>query len=116
MDLDAAGPAVGPAQGHEGLGAGGQGGQCRGTGVGLRVDAPDLAVVEFGQDGLGGELEVENEQGRNMPGRLSRVPRSPRHAVPSSVDLIGRHPATLRMPKSGLVKKAQRFTRKRIFA
>ena len=37
-------------------------------------------------------------------------------SMASLVDLASWHPATLRMTESGLVKKPQRFTRKRIFA
>ena len=72
VDLDAAGLAAGPAQGHGFPGAGGQGGQGFGdAGVaGAQGDEPDLAVVEFGEDGLGGELGVEDQQRRVVPGDL----------------------------------------------
>ena len=70
MDFDAAGLAAGPAEGHGGPGGGGQGGQGLGdAGVaGAQGDEPDLAVVEIGEDGLGGELGVEDQQRRVVSG------------------------------------------------
>ena len=37
------------------------------------IEKPDLAVVEFGQDGLGGELGVEDARRRVVPGHLVPV-------------------------------------------
>jgi hypothetical protein len=41
--------------------------------AGAQGDEPDAAVVELGQDGLGGELGVEDQQRRIMPGHLVPV-------------------------------------------
>ena len=70
VHFDAAGLAAGPAEGHGFPGAGWECGQGFGdAGVaGSQGDEPDLAVVEFGEDGLGGELGIEDEPGRVVPG------------------------------------------------
>ena len=49
---------------------GGQGGQGLGDAwvAGAQGDEPDLAVVELGQHGLGGELRIEDQQRRVGPG------------------------------------------------
>ena len=66
VDFDAAGRAAGPAEGHGASRRGGQGGQGLGdAGVaGAQGDEPDAAVIQLGQDGLGGELGVEDQQRR----------------------------------------------------
>ena len=70
VHFDAAGLAAGPAEGHGCPGGGGQGGQGLGdAGVaGAQGDEPDLPVIQFGEDGLGGELGVEDQQRRVAPG------------------------------------------------
>ena len=75
VDLDPAGLAACPAEGDGSPGAGGQGGQLSGdAGVaGPQRDEPDLPVIELGEDGLGGELGIEDQQRRVAPCHLVPV-------------------------------------------
>ena len=62
VHADTAGLVPGPSEVHRCPGGGGHGGQGpRDGGAGAQGDEPDLAVVELGQHGLGGELGVEDQ-------------------------------------------------------
>jgi hypothetical protein len=63
VDVDAAGGVPCAAEGQGGPSGGGQGGQRCGEGgvADAQGDEPDAAVVELGQDGLGGEPGIEDQ-------------------------------------------------------